>query len=181
MTTNFTASNGLVITPHQDGSVRWETGSRPTVVAAALREFFQRERDEELGRVRWPEDPDYVIYLPDEDGDIYVMAESAPSDGFHVSRKWAETSGPHGMAWARAAAWYFENHPPRKPWHDARHHELWLLTIQGCQPEVYIYRDGDHAWAGAFRPVANEDRVSFKPTDPLITDAHRIWPEATDA
>ena len=68
---SYTASNGVGLTITRDRTVRWRPGIPANLVSSALREYFQAERDEELGRWRDPEEPDYVAYpRPDlDDGD----------------------------------------------------------------------------------------------------------------
>lgn len=74
--TEFTASNGITIATHRkdpalgfgiylsdgcsslDNSFDHLNGGE----MQALREFFEHERDEALGRWRWPENPDCVVY-----------------------------------------------------------------------------------------------------------------------
>ena len=58
----FKASNGLVISEIDEGDylVTSPSGVEINVdpwQSFALREFFQHQRDQQLGRVRWPEDP----------------------------------------------------------------------------------------------------------------------------
>lgn len=185
----FTASNGLILVPLRDGSVRWEAGFSPTVVTAALREFFLHERDQELGRWRWPENPDYVVY-PDQarkyieqpavivvnerDGAVaYCGKDGAYSaSGIGASDDWCEPA-------ARA---YFAAHPESKPWHEAKHNEIWVLQIKDCHaPEPYRFaQDTTCADSCVFRPVSNPKRVFFDSRSPMIVDAHRIYPEASD-
>ena len=47
---SYTASNGVGLTITRDRAVRWRPGIPPDLVSSALREYFQAERDEELGR-----------------------------------------------------------------------------------------------------------------------------------
>ena len=66
MTTKFTASNGLEIEIGKKGAtfVKGDDGTAwvgPNAVEA-LREFFQHERDQELGRWRDPVNRDLVVY-----------------------------------------------------------------------------------------------------------------------
>ncbi|MDR6691374.1 hypothetical protein J2X55_002286 [Microbacterium sp. 1154] len=59
----FTASNGISVTP--SASIVGGTSVNDVALhkreADALREFFQAEADERLGRWRWPENPAYVV------------------------------------------------------------------------------------------------------------------------
>lgn len=152
------------------------TGHGPTDIAAgrvqSLREFFRDERDQELGRWRWPENPNWVAYRRGED-EVDVLDETAPEDGgftYHRSSHFLDF--PHA---APAAQAYFAAHPVSKPWHDAKQNEIWVLNIKGCgAPEAYRFSHNP----GEFRPVNNPQRVWFTETDRDIVDAHRIWPEA---
>ena len=47
---SYTASNGVELTITRDRVVRWRPGIPPDLVSSALREYFQAERDEQLGR-----------------------------------------------------------------------------------------------------------------------------------
>lgn len=92
--------------------------------AKALREFFQHERDKELGRWRWPENPDYVVY-PSDDGGCTVFHEVTSGFIFFSDRTLVKgTSEKH-----RAARAYFEAHSEPKPWELAKPGEVWVLTI----------------------------------------------------
>lgn len=124
----YKASNGVKITRYTesldaadgDVSAAWMA---PRVVDA-LREFFRAEEDERLGRWRWPENPDYVVYhwgQPLTAG-VVVTSESAavPSRVLHRDAD-PENRTPE----YRAARAYFDAHPEPKPWHDAKPKEVW--------------------------------------------------------
>lgn len=190
----FTASNGIRL---DRGAVETRlTGTEPGQVKNrledydylsnedmdALREHFLAERDKELGRWRWPENPNYVVYAK-------KSSEVEPASGVRVVSERAGRSKDIGRevigacdttvsTFGRAARAYFAAHPEPKPWHTPKHLEIWALTIRGCLSEAYIYREGYPNREPAFRPVNNEDRVRFAPTDPKIVEAHRIWPES---
>lgn len=140
---------------------------------AALREFFQAERDEELGRWRWPENPDYVVYAP-VDYSNYVRVLDERSAILEVIHR--EHLKGRGSLVAQAARAYFEAHPERKPWEDAKHGEVWLLTIDGAESAFYPSK----SLSRAFTPVAPNTGTTAVPFDwPEITDARRIFPEAS--
>src|SRR5690606_1284379 len=114
----------------------------------ALREFFQHVRDEELGRWRWPKDPDYVVY-PTEDGFLVVRESVGLSEfrnGLYV----------HDME-GEAARDYREAHPERKPWEDAMHGEAWVITYNGGEHAVLC--DGAYfTWpAGSMQHISDPD------------------------
>lgn len=68
----------------------------------------------------------------------------------------------------RYADWTFTPEP--KPWHAAKHNEIWVLFV-AISEEAYRV-DGD-----AFVPVNNPSRIRIRVTDPRIQKAHRIYPE----
>lgn len=173
----FTARNGLRIAPHRDGSVRWEAGFSPTVVTAALREFFLHERDQELGRWRWPENPNYVVY-PDrakkfiEQPAVIVVNERDGATAYCGKDGAYSASGIGASdAWCEpAASAYFAAHPEPKPWHEAKHGEVWVVTYQGKEQAV-ISSGRYFTW-----PHGSQQRHD----DPDITAGRRIYPEASD-
>jgi hypothetical protein len=173
----FTASNGVDITirPERDETYllgkggRIEGGTRHWTVATAnmdginaLREFFQAERDEELGRWRWPDNPDCIVYPREHRGTsdrrrvVVVNEASGLHSGVCVEGYTDE---------AAALAW-FTAHPERKPWEDAEEGEGWLLTVDGA--ELLATVEGTNFWVGA---------SMWPATDEGITTARRIYPE----
>lgn len=191
----FEAKNGLQIEADLGPVVRvWEGSSRDKEnnrlrgfsylndrAVEALREFFQHERDQELGRWRDPENLHRVAYVTSPQT-VLIMDEST-GRGTEYSRQTANASSDnYGDRLKRQSARaYFAAHPEPKPGDEAKHLEIWVLTIKGCAPEAYIYRGSLDRRVAAFRPVNNEDRVTFVKGDPLITAARRIWPEVSDA
>ena len=127
------------------------------------------ERDQGLGRWRWPENPDYVVYpsvrvlarvrtvvvLHEPSGDNVYIPESS---GFDTDE-------------ARAALAYFAAHPVSKPWHDAKPGEAWVITYGG--EEHAVISDG------AFFLWQSGSEQSIK--DSRISAGRRIWPEVSDA
>ncbi|MEW2011515.1 hypothetical protein AB0300_18830 [Microbacterium sp. NPDC078814] len=138
----------------------------------ALREFFQHERDKELGRWRWPDNPDYVVYAKDT-GDWLVLNESTGHTKHYTHREHANVGGSNMTKAARA---YFEAHPERKPWHDAKPGEVWELTLDDeSEHIVFVHAD---------RTVGGRDGVSaggayFDIDDATgIVSGRRLWPES---
>lgn len=187
--TDFTASNGITVFVREGGTVQFQHGTRDELCGIiqvmphsewwqVLREFFQHERDEELSRWRWPEAPEYVVYSRRRP--LFVLNELT-GDTLRTSRGDGYADTGHGTIYNAAAA-YFEAHPERKPWYDAKHNDLWELQISGCHsPEVYRFaQDTTCADSKAFRPVNNPKRVFFHVDSPLITAARRIWPVSDD-
>lgn len=128
----------------------------------ALREFFQHERDEELGRWRWPENPDYVVYPKGNEASVIDEAHGV----------WGQWSRLHAAsdsgrdALASAAHAYFEAHPERKPWYEAKPGDAWLVSLPEGERVMLVdpsqFTDGNEG-------------IDFD--DPDITAARRIWPE----
>lgn len=185
----FEASNGVRLTEHPDGTARivfpgsrlfsW---TRPEEMEA-LREFFQHERDEELGRWRWPDNPDYVVYPYTFDSPrpgirgVTVLAEEEPrlltvwEDNIDTIYGHSNYEDVRSAA-REAARGYFEAHPERKPWEDAKEGDVWIVTpskaLSGGERVEYpaIFQ------AGSFRDHGG----SWEARD--LTSARRIWPES---
>lgn len=171
----YTASNGIEV--EREGwrmNIACEGGDYPeghhlsAGETDALREFFQAERDEELGRWRYPENPDYVVYPAADDADlITVMRESVARirkmrrEGFGLT--------DYAEQFVACAEAYFEAHPERKPWEDAKEGDVWLLTING-EEEALLFRHD--------RTFISRDGDEFAPEEAYITAGRRIYPEA---
>jgi len=116
---DFTASNGTPVKLTDDGLLLlFEIDyTYPVTVARgndveALREFFRAEEDERLGRWRWPESPQWVLY-PDEDGGVVALDESTGESTSTLSRL---TVSAFPDTWGcPAARAYFDAHPGSKP------------------------------------------------------------------
>jgi hypothetical protein len=146
----------------------------------ALAEFFRAEDDERLGRWRWPENPDYVVYAREDY--VQVLHEADGTSGFLGSwtRKDVQFVTSDGNLMGRAALAYFDAHPESKPWHDAKAGEVWVVTIDGHSRPHYVEDNrGDTVGGVAF--------VAINPTHgqpghvginaPAVTDARRIYPQ----
>jgi hypothetical protein len=173
--TEFTASNGVKVridNPYldvkYDGS-GWHGigGSNET---QALREFFQHERDESNGWWRSPSHPGFVIYPTSEDT-VRVFDER---DGTTLSYRRNGMSTRDVTARtprASAAAAYFDEHPSRNPWDEARTGEVWELVYEQLG-EPQITRPFTVDSFGHFR-----DTSGVRMGDLSITAGRRIWPE----
>lgn len=145
--------------------------------ADALREFFQYERDKELGRWRWPENPEYVVYKSTAGerlrGARHVTVSNESNGEAALLFEVASGGVSGGSSWAREAARaYFAAHPEPKPWHEAVEGEVWLL----------MFPNSTQAWfvnGGYFQNVRTLTNINK--TDPGITAGRRIWPEVSDA
>lgn len=145
----------------------------------ALREFFQHERDQELGRWRWPENPDYVVYqAPDcADYDLRIMCESS-GDSMVYSR--LEDDGnkrnhPWESSWARAARAYFAAHPEPKPWHSAKLGEVWEVQTRTKTHGCAVVRGRGEEFRDLIMFRSDEIHIAVK--DTRIESARLVWPE----
>lgn len=167
----FTASNGIVVDRDVHGCATARGINSLRDETQALREFFLAERDQELGRWRCPENPNYVVY-PKSDNPRYVKVLNE-SDGL-TDAVHAESPEIEGRESHRVASAYFAAHPVPKPWHDAKPGEVWVLST-GAEGE-------DHAWTvdpdfGTARFVYVGGLSNLPVDHPDITDGRRIWPE----
>lgn len=154
-----------------DGSVLFEhaNGFLGTAEVMDAEEFFQAKRDRELGRWRYPLNPDYVAYprepFPGESRRVRVIRES---NGDFVDTVEGSTLGGLFKDAARA---FFEAHPVAKPWHEAEHGEVWEVTHTGGVDLCRV------TGLGVFVQVSGSGAlVSMPLTDPSITAARRVWP-----
>lgn len=162
------------IITYKDGSARllwgWRDIELPAANFKALREFFQAERNEALGRWRDPENPDMVVCpIPGNLDAVWVMYEG---DGAEYTRQRNQVSYA-GNKFSEVAQRYFAAHPEPKPWRAAQPDEVWALTINNDTEEVF--RCGEHGL------------YSLKTGNPIgsllscgsnkITASRRIWPE----
>ncbi len=167
---DYVADNGVVLTGTDDDSIRWHPGISQRRASEVLREFFQAERDQELGRWRDPENPDYICYpVAGDPDDIWVVYEGSGlaymrerNQAFYAGNKFSEV-----------ARRYFAAHPEPKPWHAARPDcdEIWVLTIHGCEQPVYVTEFGGEP---AFQVPGGE---TMSLSHGAITAGHRVWPE----
>lgn len=172
MSEKFTASNGVVVAEDDHGltlsTTDWRKGRE------ALAELFLHERDQELGRWRWPEDLNYVVY---KDGTSRRVVCESTGQMMQVSQHQRKVMTTYLESYVGAARAYDASHPLPKPWHDAKPGEVWVVAmtdIPGTLPLTVVeLRDG----------------IFFKdPTDDVhilvtgqIDSARRIWPEAVES
>ena len=169
----FTASNGVTVESFGSFGESYIRVSGVTLDDAyegvALREFFQHERDKELGRWRWPEKPDYVVYPTSVLTRVCVLHETK-SPGV----EWVDAEdGGLRYDYQKAAKAYFAAHHEPKPWHDAKPGEVWVLTVDGSE---YAWGVGTGVDVGRFRFVGGESNIPVTSAD--ITAGRKIWPEA---
>lgn len=177
--TEFTASNGaqIVLTNSgQTGYVLTENEERVSSAylgfeeMVAWREFEQHRRDEELGRWRWPENPDYVV-KHDPLGVRIAHVLHEPSFVARVVRPSDETVGlgsPRDMEFLGAARAYFDSHPEPKAWHEAKPEEVWLMGFGLHEFVALVSVDGKFRFADGSDMAVTEEFVTGR----------RIWPES---
>lgn len=180
----YTASNGITVDPRakEKGGIyiRLTVGGNENVLLTdkefdALREFFRAEEDERLGRWRWPENPDYVVYpstrfLYPADEDVVFAMNETNGQGHRARRGDPENLYGRFSVAARA---YFDAHLVPKPaWHDAKEGEVWALAIGG-EESAYEYLSHPNT----FIEVGSGSRGSCHPNFNGITAGRRIWPE----
>ena len=114
----------------------------------ALRTYFQEERDTELNRWRDPENPDMVCYAISDKNHIRVLDErKGTTCYFDRNDTNLRAFGSKGSTTIR----YFEAHPPKNLWEDAKEGEYWLVTwthIYTPDPCVVVSVDNDLYFQG---------------------------------
>lgn len=124
------------------------------------------ERDEELGRWRWPANPDYVVYPPvGGEPAVRVLDEVQVT----VDLVFRDGLDGRGALVAQAARAYFNAHPKR-PWGDACPGEVWVVTELADPERAYLVDDFQ------FYDSSRDYALNFD--DSNIVAARRIWPES---
>ena len=168
----------MKIKAYENGSAQllwdWSDMELPTADFKTLREYFQAERDEQLGRWRDPEIPDMVVY-PHDDVTITVLDEV---DGKRFWWTRGDELDAHqerfpGFDTARA---YFAAHPEPKPWDAAKPDEVWALTINNDREEVFRCGEKGLYSLKTGNPIGSLLSCSHN----KITAGRRIWPEGGD-
>ena len=162
----YTASNGVGLTITRDRTVRWRPGIPANLVSSALREYFQAERDEELGRWRDHKNLDMVCYPVAYDLDAVLVMYEGDMTRYYATRTDWERIRPHYVS--ETAGRYFAAHPEPKPWDDAEEGDIWVLTRYGAEEPFFVT-------GGEF--TSTDLAVATDLDDPRITDGRRIWPE----
>lgn len=106
----FKARSGQIVRLLANGDVAFDhaNGYLAASVVFDAEEFFQAKRDADLGRWRWPENPDYVVYAP-VDFTHYVRVVDERGAFLEVIHR--ERLEGRGSLMAQAARAYFEAHP----------------------------------------------------------------------
>ena len=162
----------MKIKAYENGSAQllwdWSDMELPTADFKTLREYFQAERDEELGRWRDPEIPDWVVYprLGSSRDTVHVINEY---DGLPYMRERDQVAYADSE-FSEVARRYFAAHPEPEPhpWKEAKPGEVWVLTRWGTA-EPFLVTGGEFITAD-LAVIVDLDSDS-------ITAGHRIWPE----
>lgn len=134
-----------------------------------LRSHFASERDREIGRYRWDEDRDFLIYKHSDSG-VRVLDESTGETTIFSRNSATGMSKKH-----RAARAYFETFPEPKPWHSALPGEVWDVDVERGGIRAVTVHSKDYAVpVVAFRDAFGDDEYIFD--DPSIRDARRVYP-----
>lgn len=159
----FTSSNGQdVQAVAGDLMVGDPALSLTPIGVEAMREYFQYEQDQKLGRWRWPEDPNYVVYADGREASVF--SEVTASWG-----QWAEAEAKVEADFdllARAARAYFYAHPEPKPWQTAKPGEVWVFN------DVLVALKQNNYWE-----VRDQNGGNAIVGGDSIKNARRIWPE----
>ena len=169
----FKAKNGLIVKPCENGGIEvGRPGYRDYTLpeaSLALEEFFQKRGDEERGRWRDPFEPHYVVYPVDDGATVRVLDERDGVSTWVNRNVEATDTGHYGVAYR-----FFEAHPDRKPWDDAKASDVWILSVNGRESAARVT-----TWANG--EVAHP--IVFFTTDGAVVasgrvdHARRIWPE----
>lgn len=141
MSETFKASNGVPVRRTNTGTLSFartsslDLGTLTGISISqeeALREFFQHERDQELGRWRWPENPDMVVQADKGGERAWVVNERHQHITGCVWRVDVDCSTAHSQVVAAARA-YFAAHPVPKPWMEVPE------GVYAMRPDVHLY------------------------------------------
>jgi len=174
----FTASNGLMVERHEDDRIVVFEGSaipvmrtyKASVHVDALREFFQHEKDEHLGRWRSSADPRWTAVRRDKFA-YFQCEDGIRSFNIHLDRE--ATLNAWNDDLRAIAREYIAAHPEPKPWHDAKPGEVWLLNIDHKNAANEV------AWQVATSTEFSRLGLAINKRDERITAARRIWPEVS--
>lgn len=188
----FTASNGIKLRQSINGGLNIENATEgwTTIcgidVVTALREFFQKEKDDRFDRWRWPANPEYVVYAWTADPartarGVTVLSESIPrgytvwEDNIDTLYGTSENEEARVLARKAARAW-FDAHPEPKPaWHDAKPGEVWVITTRNVGDEVAV-RVALVNEVLIFEYITSPT-THLSITSDRIESGRRLWPE----
>ena len=166
--TLFYASNGSTVELlanrlHVNGATLGELSIE------ALEEFFQVERDKRNGVWRENVDSKYTVHPMNSDSIGTRSVNVHLEDTGRSVRIWEDTDWKEGNEIHVAARAYFKAHPARKPWHDAKPGEVWLLEIEGR-------KESTPAVFNRYGRFASNDNM-FHVKNSVILGATKIYPK----
>lgn len=189
MTEPFKASNGIEITLETDGGGDvYLVGRRdrhdgshfdsyanagPEGIVA-LREFLQHESDEEIGRWRWSENPEWVAIEGErqDHGRTVVLVNERTLERYWLNDRVMDAA-PDASIDKRAARAYFDARPERKPWMEAQLGDVWVISVEG-EENIVVHAVAALFGAVEFATVGGK-RVNMNNSD--FTGFRKIWPE----
>lgn len=172
------ARSGREVKVFDNGHVAFDHGKGYLDAGSVMdaEEYFQAKHDEDLGRWRWPENPDYVVYPIGHYSGCTALCESTGVSKTYITRDSVVGDGSYLAPAARA---FLEAHPVRTLWDDAKVGEIWAVTLNGREEPCRVIQANlsTEAEGGiAFLPVDAHGRTWFRPSH-LVTAARRVWPE----
>lgn len=181
--TVFEASNGVPIRRSSGGYLTFshefglDLGTLTGITVSqeqALREFFQHERDETNGWWRSPSHPGFIIYRNSEDT-VSVLEEREGTTLSYRRNGMSTRDVTARTPRASAAAAYFESHPSRNAWDEAKVGEVWELVYEQLG-EPSIKRPFTVDSFGHFRNTSG-----VRMGDLTILEGRRLWPEGDES
>ena len=139
----------------------------------AARAFFQAERDEQLGRWRDPENPDWICYGRGSSRDTVDVINEYDGLPYMLERGQVAYSDAE---FSEVAQRYFDTHPNPKPWDTAQPDEVWALTINNDREEVFRCGERGLYQLKTGNPIGSLLACSHS----KITAGRRVWPEGED-
>ena len=169
---HFIASNGVTVETDVHGCISARGVNLLKEESVALREFCRAERDEELGRWRWPKNPRYVVY---PDGTSRRVIDESTGQTMQVSLHDRKAMTTYLDSYVGAARDYDSSHPEPKPWHDAKIGEVWLLGFASQTRPAIVVEDDGAPWFMVADDIDTPSR--FRLSSDSFTEARRIFPE----
>lgn len=166
------ARSGRVIKPLEDGTITFQGshGYLAPRTAMDAEEYFQAKRDEDLGRWRWSENPDWVGVEGEKQAGMrtVVLVNERTLERFWINER-AMDAAPDASIDKHAARAYFEAHSERKPWQSAEPREVWIIRTANVANEVAVHVTPEREFQ-----FNDGTRVSLDYA--AIEEARCIWP-----
>lgn len=178
MKEKFTASNGVDITVTAEldetyllgkggviegGDRRWTVCTGNSEGMDALREYFQYERDQGLGRWRSKRNPDWTAKV------AFGRAEFRHDDGQQAFN--VVLDGDYNYPWSGNEKQVLGEFLESESWNYAELGEIWVITDDFGRVEPYVR--ASKGW----RRVSRKNVFLSRP----IMGGRRLWPEVCDA